>query len=95
MAMMKLSRKLLLVWVMALSLLGVQLIQHSALHDHSQHVVDCALCHFDSHDHVLPVLSEINLAEPGIAEQIHTPQTHYLSKNHTPYQGRSPPHFLI
>jgi hypothetical protein len=93
--MINLSRQFLLVWLLALSLLGVQLVQHSGLHDHSQHVVDCALCHFDSFDHQLSGIVESFLPEAGAPEQIFIPAPAYLSPQYSLYLGRSPPQVLI
>jgi hypothetical protein len=93
--MINLSRQLLLVWLLAVSLLSVQLIQQSGLHDHSEHFVDCALCHFDSFDHQLPGIVKSSLQEAGAPEQIFIRQSAYLSLQYSPYLGRSPPQFLI
>jgi len=89
------SRQVLLVWLLALSLLGVQLVQQSGLHDHSQDVVDCALCHFDSFDHQLPNIVERPFHETGISEPVFVHHSAYFSPQYSPYLGRSPPLFFI
>jgi len=44
--------------LLTLSLLGVQVIQASPLHDHGDHVVGCALCHFDNTETALPTTAQ-------------------------------------
>jgi len=84
-----------LIALMAFMLLGVQLLQHSPLHDHAREIVDCALCHVqalgDDTEHeqsftlptvaVTAVLAVKSLAAP-------------ISTLPSPYQGRAPPRLL-
>tara|TARA_R100001163_G_C5060226_1_gene197002 strand:+ start:1662 stop:1943 length:282 start_codon:yes stop_codon:yes gene_type:complete len=93
--MLRFSSKLLVVWLLSLSLLGVQLVQHSALHDHTQHVVDCALCHFDNHGHALPLANIAPDFGKTDTEKVSYQQSFTLSLQYNPYQGRSPPTFFI
>ena len=90
--MIKLSKQKLLVLFLAFTLLGVQLVQNSPLHDHIQHQVDCVLCHFDSYDQGIVTQTFTNPFEAKlihfnvIAEQV------YFASHYPSYQGRSPPH---
>ncbi|HWK55129.1 MAG TPA: hypothetical protein VNR18_12210 [Hyphomicrobiales bacterium] len=45
-------RRLVLLLLMTFTLMGVQLAQNSVLHQHAQHSVDCALCHFQLGDDI-------------------------------------------
>ena len=85
------SRQLAAVLFLALSLLGVQAIQGSVLHDHQQHSVDCALCHFhlgDDTEHPprppAPVASTPHVVAIG---DIIAPEAPAGS----PYKSRAPP----
>ena len=84
-------RRCLLLWLMTLSLLGVQLVQGSVLHQHTQHSVDCALCHFQLSDDSefsspcpLPTISQ---GSPCLVAVLLVLPT----ANPSPYQGRAPP----
>jgi hypothetical protein len=87
-------RQLLLLSLMVFTLTGVQLVQASALHNHTQHTVDCALCHLQFSDDAL-VQHQINLAFQGVAAPVAPliPEL-YVSANPSPYQGRAPPCFF-
>ncbi len=77
--------------LITLALIGVQVIQASPLHDHSNHVVDCGLCHFSS--------TEIAIEDSPVVTPSTTPR--YFSVPRTinitaksirlSYQGRAPP----
>ena len=78
--------------MMVVMLLGGQLLQHSALHDHARETVDCALCHLQS----LGDDSELTHGLPPVVKQAgfvvdfvdtSTTDSHFPS----PYQGRAPP----
>lgn len=88
-----LLRKRILIALLMLGLLGVQLLQNSSIHEHNQHVVDCALCHFDTHHYGLSVIAESFEAEAGLVERVYSPQLTFLSRQYSPFQGRSPPNF--
>lgn len=84
-------RHALLIALMAFTLLGVQLVQASPLHDHAKHSVDCALCHLQFSDDALvqPTLSVAFIAHS-------MPYAQYLREFYSfaspsPYQGRAPP----
>jgi hypothetical protein len=84
-------RHALLIALMAFTLLGVQLVQASPLHDHTLHSVDCALCHLQFSD---DSLAQPTLSVAFIAHNI--PYAQYLREYHSfsnpsPYQGRAPP----
>ena len=84
------SRRLLLLLVLSFTLLGVQLVQDSALHNH-QHAVDCALCHVhlsDDSEHS-PSLTLAVSARPPFQ-----PAAVILAvsvERSSPYQSRAPP----
>ncbi len=92
--MIKFSRQLLTVWLLAITLLGVQVVQHSAIHDHAQNIVDCGLCHIDGHDEGLTApLTDLSFGEQITVYQ-KTITLLYLTPFYHPYQGRSPPLLL-
>ncbi|MDR0781810.1 MAG: hypothetical protein LBF16_14155 [Pseudomonadales bacterium] len=84
-------RRLLLLLLLSVTLLGVQLVQDSPLHQHTQHTVDCALCHFqlsDDSEHspqwhvfVAPQCPQLGLVAVVAA----------FDPTPTPYQSRAPP----
>ncbi len=84
-------RKILLIALMAFTLVGVQLVQSSPLHDHTQHTVDCALCHLQLSDDTL-VRHQFMVPFKAASTPVSTtlPQF-YLSSSPSPYQGRAPP----
>ena len=87
-------RQFLLIALMAFTLVGVQLVQSSPLHNHAQHTVDCALCHLQLGDdtlvrHSFAAPSRIDSGPPALA-----PATFYVSSYPAPYQGRAPPFAL-
>jgi hypothetical protein len=89
--MIKLSKQKLLVWFLAFTLLGIQVVQSSPIHNHIQHQVGCVLCHFDSHDQGLVVQVfekpfDVNIVLFNVFSEPDYFSFHYLS-----YQSRSPP----
>lgn len=87
----QLLRQYLLIALMAVTLVGVQLLQASPLHEHTQHSVDCALCHLQLSDDALlhqQLLLPIRAAGVPVAapaREVHS------SSAPSPYQGRAPP----
>jgi hypothetical protein len=84
-----------LIALMAFMLLGVQLLQHSPLHDHAREIVDCALCHLqslgDDTEHEQSFTLAVLAVTAIIAiEDIAAP----ISSVPSPYQGRAPPRLL-
>ena len=84
-------RSYLLIALMALTLVGVQFLQSSPLHDHTQHSVECAVYHLSFSD---DALFDRNVAVAAIARSV--PYSQYLQDfysfgNPSPYQGRAPP----
>lgn len=84
-------RHLLLIALMAFTLLGVQLAQSSPLHQHTQHTVDCALCHLQLSDDVLPGNEFAPAFVPSAAPAVAAPPRFYSFASPSPYQGRAPP----
>jgi hypothetical protein len=87
-------RHFLLIALMAFTLVGVQLIQSSPLHDHTQHTIDCALCHLQLSDdtlvrHQFVVPYAVASAPVATALAIFHP-----ASSPSPYQGRAPPRLL-
>lgn len=84
-------RQVLLIALMAFTLAGVQLLQSSPLHDHTQHTVDCALCHLQLGDDTVVrhqlMVPFISVAAPAVAGL----PVFYHSSSPSPYQGRAPP----
>jgi hypothetical protein len=77
--------------LITLALIGVQVIQASPLHDHSDHVVDCGLCHFSSTEItfddspvITPSINPRNIAVPRT-------ETVVSESARLSYQGRAPP----
>lgn len=92
----RLCSKAWLTTMMVVMLLGGQLLQHSALHDHARETVDCALCHLQSlgDDSELPrgLPPTIKQASVRIAFA-HTATP--APQSPAPYQGRAPPRISI
>jgi hypothetical protein len=81
-------------WLIALMVFvlgGLQIVQASPLHDHSQHTVDGGLCHVPLGDGALPTVL------PGSIPVFQNFPRFYLvvlapsQGNPSPYQGRAPP----
>jgi hypothetical protein len=84
-------RQILLIALMAFTLAGVQLIQSSPLHDHTQHTVDCALCHLQLGDDTL-VRHQLMVPFVAVAAPAATAlPVFYFVSSPSPYQGRAPP----
>jgi hypothetical protein len=84
-------RQWLLVALMAITLVGVQVVQASPLHDHTQHSVDCALCHLQLNS---DGVAELTLTFDYLAPAVRYAQLlreFYSFSNPSPYQGRAPP----
>jgi len=84
-------RPLLLIGLMAGLLLGVQLLQASPLHQHTQHAVECPLCHLQAGDTALlqqaPALPFVAGTAPiGDFKVIFA-----VSTTTSTYQSRAPP----
>jgi hypothetical protein len=84
-------RHVLLIALMALTLLGVQVAQSSPLHQHTQHSVDCALCHLQLSDDVLVRYQFAPAFVPSLAQAAVALTQFYSSASPSPYQGRAPP----
>jgi len=84
-------RHALLIALMALTLFGAQLAQNSPLHHHTQHSVDCALCHLQLTDDVLVHVQVALTVVPGAAPATVAPPQFYSFSSPSPYQGRAPP----
>jgi hypothetical protein len=84
-------RHILLIALMALTLIGVQLAQSSPLHQHTQHTVDCALCHLQLSDDVLVHYQFAPAFIPNLAPAAVAPTPCYSLAFPSPYQGRAPP----
>jgi hypothetical protein len=91
--MIKLSKQKLLVWFLAFTLLGVQAVQNSPIHDHIEHQIDCVLCHFDSHDQGIVTQTSTKPFEAKLIYFSVFAEQGYFSSHYPSYQGRSPPHF--
>ncbi len=89
--MIKLNRQILLVCSLVLLLLGSQVVQSSSVHDHSQHQVDCVLCHYDSHDQAVATQADANLFQAQTTAQTVWAEPEYYSYTYPAYQGRSSP----
>jgi hypothetical protein len=91
----QLARRYGLIALMLFVLAGVQVIQASPLHDHTQHSVDCGLCHVPvadappTHHGIVPEFETLSAALPALASAF------FSSRNPSPYQGRAPPALLF
>lgn len=83
--------RLLLISLMALSLIGIQALQASPLHQHAQHSVDCALCHLQLSDDAEIQYQYVITRLARIALKVLPANTFYSFINPSPYQGRAPP----
>jgi len=94
--MLKSCKKILLLSLLAFTLLGVQAIQNSPLHDHAHHmhVLDCGLCHFSLTDYgSIDAGSQLDIEQAATAYATAL-RTFYSFRSYSPYQGRSPPAFF-
>ncbi|MES2626192.1 MAG: hypothetical protein V4628_12990 [Pseudomonadota bacterium] len=87
--------RLLLISLMAFTLLGVQVIQASPLHQHAQHSVDCALCHLQLSDDAEIQYQNVIVRLALTAFNVLAPSTFYTFLSPSPYQGRAPPHYFL
>lgn len=81
-------------WLIALMVFvlgGLQVIQASPLHDHSQHTVDCGLCHVPIGDGVAPSDPAAVIPAPQNAPSFALLVLITPARNPSPYQGRAPP----
>jgi hypothetical protein len=83
--------QVMLISLMAFTLIGVQALQASPLHQHAQHSVDCALCHLqlsdDAEIHYQYVITRLaQTAVKALPASIF-----YTFLSPSPYQGRAPP----
>jgi hypothetical protein len=83
--------RLLLICLMALTLVGVQGLQASALHQHAQHSVDCALCHLQLSDDTEIQYQNVIIRLATITLKVIPAGTFYSFISPSPYQGRAPP----
>lgn len=83
--------RLLLISLMAFSLVGVQALQASPLHQHAQHSVDCALCHLQLSDDAEIQYHSIITRLAKVLLKTSPPSTFYSFISPSPYQGRAPP----
>lgn len=84
-------RRLLLVSLLATVLLGLQLLQSSPLHHHTQHSVDCALCHLQFNDVALDTQPTVKIpygprTMTAVAQSQPLPHA-----TPSPYRSRAPP----
>lgn len=85
-------------WLIALMIFmlgAVQLVQASALHDHTKETVDCALCHAPlSDDPGTPSIPKPNFKTQG-SYRFFLAQQLIPSRSPAPYQGRAPPVIIL
>ncbi len=91
----QLARRYGLIALMLFVLAGVQVIQASPLHDHTQHSVDCGLCHVPVADSCTAPRGIVPEFEGGHALLPCRAASFHGSHNPSPYQGRAPPAFLL
>lgn len=93
--MFKISKQYCLIALMALTLLGIQAVQESPLHDHSQHEVDCAVCHFSMSDDSV-VSSSKHFVFTATRSVYHaTVKQFNASHTYSLYESRAPPHLFL
>jgi len=83
--------RLLLISLMAFTLIGVQALQASPLHQHAQHSVDCALCHLQLSDDAEIQYQNVITRLIQTTFKTRPPGTFYTFLSPSPYQGRAPP----
>jgi hypothetical protein len=84
-------RRLLLLLLLSFTLLGVQLVQDSPLHHHTQGSVDCALCHFQLSDDSEHSPQLHAFVAPQRSHQAPPTVTAVFDLAPAPYQSRAPP----
>ncbi len=84
-------RHFLLIALIAFTLVGVQLVQFSPLHDHPRDTFDCALCHLQFGDNAL-IQHHLTVQFSSTAAQVAVPVPKFhVTSTPSPYQGRAPP----
>jgi len=81
-------------WLIALMVFvlgGLQVVQASSLHDHSQHTVDCGLCHVPLGDGAAPSELVGSISAPLNFPLFFLVVLAIPQGNPSPYQGRAPP----
>ena len=83
--------QLLLISLMAFTLIGVQALQASPLHQHAQHSVDCGLCHLQLSDDAEIQYQNIITRLAQTPVKTLPASSFYTFVSPSPYQGRAPP----
>ncbi|MDT8398446.1 MAG: hypothetical protein RQ899_07520 [Pseudomonadales bacterium] len=80
-----------LILLLTLTVSGMQLIKDSPLHDHTHHVVDCAICHLSANDDAT-VSNDALLPQSNLVAVFHAYSGLTARSIHTAvYQSRAPP----
>jgi hypothetical protein len=87
--------RLLVISLMAFTLIGVQVLQASPLHQHTQHSVDCGLCHLQLSDDAEIHYQNVIVRLLQTAFKVVQPASFYTSLSPSPYQGRAPPFYIL
>ena len=88
---MNMTRQLLAVALITLTLAGIQVVQASPLHDHVSHFNGCALCHFSGTEAVIPA-TPVTLDIPiGRSHQPVPVITLHDTSSPSSFRSRAPP----
>lgn len=90
---MNLTRKFLTTLIITLALCGVQVVQASALHDHSAHFTGCALCHFDGANAIQPASTVQVWVPEVIADTFIVTIAAPVTGQYPAFHERAPPRF--
>jgi hypothetical protein len=87
--------RLLLISLLAFTLIGVQVLQASPVHQHTQHSVDCALCHLQLSDDAEVHHQNVIVRLLQTTFKPVQPATYFTPLSPSPYHGRAPPFYLL
>ena len=88
---MKNIRHIFTLCLLTLTLVGVQALQASPLHDHATHVVDCGLCHFNATESAVEESPTTGFTLDAASYVLNQAVTATYPKTHSPFLGRAPP----
>jgi len=85
------TRQLLTIFLMLLTLSGMQFVQASPLHDHTSHLTGCALCHFDGAQAIQAALPAHEPVTEPVCHQRARTLSSPCRNQFSPVQSRAPP----
>jgi hypothetical protein len=87
-------RQFLTILMLTMTLVGVQVVKASPLHDHLSHVAGCILCHGDANEPALTDSGAPHTAIKFALTFIPYGNQPLISRTHTSFHSRAPPLFF-